>query len=109
MMSISIQDEISTNEKEKRTVKKSFINLYYYCVNSFDDREENLKWWLKEQPCVFISPRNGKMLSVEVRKDAEAIYYFLLFCRKLNRHEEVNDDFADYLSYLLSVCDDCEC
>lgn len=49
------------------------------------------------------------MISVEIRKDAEAIYYFLLFCRKINRHEEVNDEFADYLECLLSVCDDCEC
>lgn len=39
-----------------------------------------------------------------IRNDTEALYYFLLYCRKVNLRERISEEFADYVAYILSVC-----
>ena len=34
----------------------------------------------------------------------EALYSFLLYCRKVNLRERISEEFADYVAYILSIC-----
>lgn len=80
----------------------SFRKGYRRCVEEFDDRDRNLKRWLMNRDCVFISPRTDQIISIKVGRDIEALYYFLLFCYKLNNRIEVSEEFQDYLALVLS-------
>lgn len=82
--------------------KKPFRFLYKKLVREFDDRNKNLKRWLLGKPCVYKHPITDNIITEEIGKDIEAIYYFLLFCYKINNHEYVSDDFKDYLAFLIS-------
>lgn len=79
-----------------------FRKLYKACVKAFDDRDKNLKRWMLGKPCRFISPITGAEIEVEIGKDIEALYYFLLFCYKINNYEEISEDFTDYLALVIS-------
>ena len=72
----------------------------------FEDREQNLRKWLNGKPCVFTSRKTGEKIEITIGDDLEAIYYFLIFCKKLYNREEVSEEFFDYLTYLIarSVC-----
>ena len=46
-----------------------------------------------------------KEVEIRVRDDYEAIYYFLRYCMKLKKREEIGEDFFNYLVYIL--CEPC--
>lgn len=87
-----------------RESKKHFRIADEICLaveDCFSDQNDNLINWFRRGPCRFRHPDTGKDVTVEVRDDIEAIYYFLYYCMMLNRHKEMDDDFMDYLSYVL--------
>lgn len=88
-----------------------FRKLYRTVVRHFDDQDKNLKRWMLGKPCRFISPVTGTEIEVEIGKDVEALYYFLLFCYKINNNEEISEDFTDYLALVIArsqySCDAC--
>lgn len=81
--------------------KKPFRSIYKRCVHEFDDRNRNLKRWLLGKPCTYKHPFTENTVDVEVGKDIEALYYFLLYCYKLNNNEHISDEFGDYLALVL--------
>lgn len=82
--------------------KRPFRSIYKRCVREFDDRNRNLKRWLLGSPCVYKHPVTGNIIDVEIGKDIEALYYFLLLCYKINNEEPVSNDFSDYLALVIS-------
>ncbi len=75
---------------------------------SFFDSERNFRRWFALEKCVFRSPVTGEYIAVTIGDDAEAIYHFLLFCRKLNCREDLDETFREYLQYLINKSmDDC--
>ena len=69
------------------------------------DEQDNLNRWLERRPCIVRSPwEEGREQEVMIRNDTEALYYFLLYCRKVNLRERISEEFADYVAYILSVC-----
>lgn len=69
------------------------------------DEQDNLNRWLERRPCIIRSPwEEGREQEVMIRNDTEALYYFLLYCRKVNLRERISEEFADYVAYILSVC-----
>ncbi len=79
-----------------------FRKLYRTVVRQFDDQDKNLKRWMLDKPCKFNSPITGAEIEVKIGKDIEAIYYFLLFCYKINSDEEISEDFTDYLALVIA-------
>lgn len=87
-----------------RESKKHFRIADDICLaveDCFADRNSNLVNWFRRDPCEFHHPVTGKDVTVEVRDDIEAIYYFLHYCMMLNQHKEIDDDFMGYLAYIL--------
>ena len=74
---------------------------YKRCVALFDDRNENLRRWLDGESCVYKDPITGTLTEVMVGDANESIVYFLEFCRRQNGGMEIDDDFAEYLAYLI--------
>lgn len=68
----------------------------------FDDKDQNIRRWLNGKPCRFTSDRTGRPIEIRIGDDREAIYYFLIFCKRINNKQEISEDFRDYLSYLIS-------
>jgi len=68
----------------------------------FKDKHHNLRRWLNGKPCVFTSDRTGKLIDINVGRDREALYLFLMFCKKIEEHKEITDDFRDYLAIVIA-------
>ncbi len=67
----------------------------------FYDENDNLANWIKGEPCSFIHPITREKVVMKVRDDSEAIYYFLNYCMKLKTREKIEEDFFNYLVYVL--------
>lgn len=71
----------------------------------FRDKHHNILHWLKKEPCVFISDKTGKPINIEIGREREALYLFLVFCKRINERKEISDDFRDYL--MLTITRSC--
>lgn len=71
----------------------------------FLDEKENLTNWFKGDKCYFTHPETKKDVEIRVRDDYEAIYYFLKYYMKLKKNEAIEEDFFNYLVYIL--CEPC--
>lgn len=94
-----------TKEDENDDSLKARISrrkIYNTLVRVFDDQDKNIKRWLLGKPCIFYHPETEQYMTIEIGRDIEALYYFLLFCYKLNNLEEVSEDFRDYLALVIS-------
>ena len=67
----------------------------------FKDKDQNIRRWLNGKPCVYTSDKTGKKIEVCIGDDREAIFYFLVFCYRINSKQQVSEDFRDYLLYLV--------
>lgn len=68
----------------------------------FCDKKQNLRRWLNGKPCVFTSDRTGEEIEINVGRDREALYYFLVFCYRMNTKQEIDADFRDYLAFAIT-------
>ena len=68
----------------------------------FKDKDQNIRRWLNMKPCVFTSDVTGKRMEIRIGNDREAIFYFLVFCYRINNKQEICEDFRDYLAYVIS-------
>ena len=84
---------------------KIATNICLATSDCFLDEKDNLTNWFKGDKCSFIHPDTRKEVEIRVRDDYEAIYYFLRYCMKLKKREEIGEDFFNYLVYIL--CEPC--
>lgn len=68
----------------------------------FKDKERNIRRWLNGKPCVFTSDRTGQRIEIIIGPDREALYYFLIFCKKITEKEVVSEDLRNYVAFLIS-------
>ncbi len=68
---------------------------------AFNDRERNFRRWLALEKCVFRNPLTDAWVAVSVGDRAEAIYHFLLFCKRLNYRDTTAKALTEYLQYLI--------
>lgn len=80
-------------------------NICLAISDCFLDENDNLTKWFKGEQCSFIHPVTRKEIEIKVRDDYEAIYYFLSYCMKLKKREKIDEDFLNYLIYIL--CEPC--
>ena len=95
-------------EQSKKNLRTKCSHIYYArwiyrrCVREMNDKDRNLRRWLMEKPCVFKSPFTKRKIEINIGKDAEALYYFLEYCRKLHAREVISDNFTTYLAYMIT-------
>ena len=58
--------------------------------------------WLNGKPCVFTSDRTGSKVEIPIGQDREALYYFLVFCKRIAEQKEISEDFRDYLGVVIT-------
>ena len=68
----------------------------------FKDKEKNIRRWLNGKPCVFTSDRTGQRIEIIIGPDREALYYFLIFCKKITEKEVISEDLRNYVAFLIS-------
>ncbi len=68
---------------------------------AFDDKENNIRRWLNNKPCVFKSPSTGVTVNTNLGSDTSALYYFLIYCDKLRKKEQIDPDFMEFLEYTI--------
>lgn len=68
----------------------------------FCDKKQNLRRWLNGKSCAFISDRTGEKIEIDVWRDREALYYFLVFCYRMNTKQEIDADFREYLALVIT-------
>ena len=68
----------------------------------FLDEDENIRRWLNAKPCIFTSDKTGKRIQIRLGRDRDALYYFLIFCKKLHDKEEIDQTFRDCLALIIS-------
>jgi len=55
----------------------------------FKDKDRNIRRFLNRKPCVFTSDKMGKKIEINIGNDREALYYFLVFCYRINNKQEI--------------------
>ena len=68
----------------------------------FKDRDQNIRRFLNGKPCAFTSDKTGKRVELSIGNDREALYYFLVFCYRINNKQEINEDFRAYLAIVIT-------
>ena len=68
----------------------------------FKDKDRNIRRFLNRKPCVFTSDKMGKKIEINIGNDREALYYFLVFCYRINNKQEISEDFRDYLAIIIN-------
>lgn len=85
---------------------KVFFNNGRWALNSlekiFDDRDKNINRWLNNKPCVFKSDKTNQKVEVNIGRDIEALYYFLIFCKRINNEQEISEELGSYVALLIS-------
>ena len=66
------------------------------------DHDQNIRRWLNGRPCVFTSDRTGSKVEILIGRDREALYYFLVFCKRIAEQKEISEDFRDYLGVVIT-------
>lgn len=68
----------------------------------FKDKEQNIRRWLNSKPCIFTSDKTGKKVEISIGNDREALYYFLVFCYRINNKQEISEELRDYLAIVIT-------
>ena len=68
----------------------------------FKDKEQNIRRWLNGKSCVFTSDRTGQRIEIIIGPDREALYYFLIFCKKITEKEVISEDLRNYVTLLIT-------
>lgn len=98
---IYAQDE-HLDEKDEQTFTEHGRWALNRLETIFCDKKQNLRRWLNGKPCVFTIDRTGEKIEINVGRDREALYYFLVFCYRMNTKQEIDADFRDYLALVIT-------
>jgi hypothetical protein len=68
----------------------------------FKDKDQNIRRFLNGKPCVFQSDKTGNLVDIEIGRDREALYLFLVFCKRIEERKEITEDFRDHLAIVIA-------
>lgn len=88
-------------ENTKKVFEENGLWARHLLERVFCDKDHNILRWLDGKDCVYTDNRHGHKITVKIGDDREALYYFLMFCKKINQHKEVDEVFMRYLYYLI--------
>ena len=85
---------------------KTFLNNGRWAMRllekHFKDKDYNIRRWLNGKPCVFTSDKTRHKMEINIGPDREAIYYFLVFCKKIAENQEISNDLREYLTLIIT-------
>ena len=90
-VSIEVMRILANDEKKMRRNIKKELSL-----------GKHIRRWLNAKPCVYVSDRTGQRIEIDIGNEREAIYYFLIFCKKIANNQEISEDFRDYIALIIS-------
>lgn len=93
---------VRRNIKGDMKWKQDADNFMNAVADSFCDYNRNFRRWLALDKCIFRNPMTNEYVAVSIGDDPEAVYCFLLFCKKLNCREDIDETFTGYLQYLIN-------
>ena len=86
--------------------RKTFLNNGRWAMRLlekyFKDKDYNIRRWLNGKPCVFTSDKTGHKMEINIGPSREALYYFLVFCKKIAENQEISNDLREYLALLIT-------
>ena len=97
--------DAGSNQHEKKAGMTFIQNgkwALHYLESVFEDKEHNIRRWLNAKPCVYVSDRTGQRIEIDIGNEREALYYFLIFCKKIANNQEISEDFRDYIALIIS-------
>lgn len=90
----------------EQNAEQTFENNGRWALNRlekiFKDKHQNLRRWLNMKPGVFISDRTGQRIEIEIGRAREAIYMFLVFCKRIEERKEITEEFRDQLALVIT-------
>ena len=92
----------SAANRDRLTWRKEIMCRTDEVRESFCDDTGNYKKWLNGEICSFVHPYTKNKIDVQIGDDYEAIYHFLLYCREINAGRKIDENFSEYLAYLIS-------
>lgn len=94
-------------QKIYRKQYKNFLRQAEIIIRKFYDKDDNLYRWLRGDNCIYTHPVTKNQISINIASDnIKGCYYFLLFCRDINRYNMINEELQIYVAYLL--CNSCQ-
>ncbi len=96
----------SQNNHLEKNAEITFSNNGKWALRSlerlFKDKDQNIRRWLKGKPCVFTSDKTGEKMEIDIGADVEALYYFLVFCKKITEEKEISNEFREFLALIIT-------
>lgn len=76
----------------------------------FADHNGNIERWLYGKPCILVNPNTYQIIECQIGDDCDTLYYFLMYCKRINHRKKVSDDYVEHLALLItrSNCPDWE-
>ena len=75
--------------------------LHQLEVKCSDEKRQNIRRWLNGKECVCDNPTTGEHECRMIGYDCAALYRFLVYCDKLDRGEEPDEVFVEFLMDLI--------
>ena len=98
------------SKKSERTFLNNGRWALHFLERYFKDKHYNLRRWLNVRSCIFVSDKTGKLIEIDIGRDREALYLFLVFCKKIEEKKEITDDFREHLAIVITrSCTSDEC
>lgn len=85
-----------------KILEVKYNELLGHAKDVFADEYENIERWLDGKPCVFVHPNSRQIIEYKIGDDYEAFYYFLMFCKRINQHKGVSEEYVEYLAFLIT-------
>ncbi len=93
-------------QKEMKSYPKILDTKYRELIarvkGLFADEDNNIERWLEGKPCVFTHPHGHQQIEYKIGNDYEALYYFLMFCKRINHHKRISEEHIEYLAFLIA-------
>ncbi len=108
---IRIYDGVAAMQKDlDPDVKSNIVEMaresYFACENGLSDEGKNFLRWLEHKSCVIKNPITGGFTEVNLPRDYEVLYEFLIFCKKQNEDALTEEEFLAFLESLEMETDD---
>lgn len=103
----AIENTIQALEhRHSKAAKKTFDHNGRWALNQleayFKDKHHNLCRWLNGTPCLLVQEKTGAVCEIDLGRDREAIYLFLMLGKKMSERKEISSAFREYLEYVIN-------
>ena len=85
-----------------KIIDAKYDELLEYGKKIFADHDDNIQRWLDGRTCICVNPNTHRIIEYKIGNDCEALYYFLMLCKRINHRKSVSDEYREYLAFLIT-------